>query len=60
MILWSWRRSYRPKALHVLQQRDRDVFEHWTHDASIIPMEFLPYWRFRCNRPLKAACTILC
>lgn len=50
MILWSRRRSHRPKALRLLHQRDRQVFEHWTHDASIIPMEFLPYWRFRFAR----------
>ena len=53
MILWSRRRSYRPKALRLLHQRDRDVFEHWTHDASIIPMEFLPYWRFRFARDAR-------
>ena len=50
MILWSRRRSYRPKALDLLHRRDREVFEHWTHDASIIPMEFLPYWRLRFAR----------
>lgn len=23
----------------------RDAFEHWTHDAAIIPMQFWPMWR---------------
>lgn len=23
------------------------VFEHWTHDAAVIPIEFLPHWRTR-------------
>ena len=50
MILWSRRQSYRPKALRLLHERDRAVFEHWTHDASIIPMEFLPHWRLRFTR----------
>ena len=50
MILWARRRSYRPKALRLLHERDRAVFEHWTHDASIIPMEFLPHWRLRFAR----------
>ncbi len=50
MILWSRRPSYRPKELRLLHERDRAVFEHWTHDASIIPMEFLPHWRLRFAR----------
>lgn len=50
MILWSRRQSYRPKALRLLHDRDRAVFEHWTHDASVIPMEFLPYWHLRFAR----------
>ena len=50
MILWSRRQSYRPKALRLLHDRDRSVFEHWTHDASIIPIEFLPHWRLRFAR----------
>jgi uncharacterized protein YcaQ len=47
MILWSRRQSYRPRNLTPLLHRDRTLFEHWTHDASIIPTEFLPYWRWR-------------
>ena len=47
MILWSRRQSYRPESLKRLLERDRTVFEHWTHDASIIPFEFYPYWQYR-------------
>ncbi|MFV2002511.1 MAG: winged helix-turn-helix domain-containing protein [Paracoccaceae bacterium] len=47
MILHARRPSYRPKNLHPLLERDRRLFEHWTHDAAIIPVEFFPYWRQR-------------
>lgn len=50
MILWSRRRSYRPSQLKTLLERDRALFEHWTHDASIIPTEFYPYWKLRFRR----------
>ncbi len=50
MILWSRRPSYRPANLRPLLERDRALFEHWTHDASVIPTAFLPYWRARFRR----------
>jgi uncharacterized protein YcaQ len=50
LILWSRRPAYRPEALHALHARDRAVFEHWTHDASVIPIEFFPHWRLRFAR----------
>ncbi len=50
MILWSRRQSYRPESLRPLLERDRSLFEHWTHDASIIPTEFLPFWKLRFAR----------
>ena len=50
MIIWSRRQTYRPKALRHLHERKRAVFEHWTHDAAIIPTEFLPHWRLRFAR----------
>ena len=43
-ILWSRNQNYREKMLWPLLGRDRTIFEHFTHDASLIPMEFLPYW----------------
>jgi hypothetical protein len=50
MILFARRQSYRPKNLKPLLERDRSLFEHWTHDASIIPACFFPYWRLRFER----------
>lgn len=50
LILWSRRQSYRPEALRWINDRARATFEHWTHDASIIPMEFYPMWRLRFER----------
>ena len=50
MILASRRRSYRPQQLDDLLEGRRALFEHWTHDASVIPMSFYPYWRLRFRR----------
>ena len=50
MILWSRRQSYRPRNLATLLEKDRALFEHWTHDASVIPAEFFPYWNLRFKR----------
>lgn len=48
-ILWSRLHGYRPKILDGLH-RSRRVFEHWTHDASLIPSELFPHWRHRFTR----------
>ena len=50
MILHARRHSYRPKYLRPLLERDRSLFEHWTHDAAIIPTEFFAHWRLRFER----------
>lgn len=50
MILRARRGSYRPESLRWLNDRGRQTFEHWTHDAAIIPMAFYPYWRLRFDR----------
>lgn len=50
LILWSRRGRYRPKALERLVAKDRTAFEHWTHDASVIPMPFYPMWRLKFAR----------
>ena len=50
MILWSRRQAYRPEALRPLIERDRTLWEHWTHDASILPVETFPYWKHRFAR----------
>ena len=48
-ILWSRNRNYREKMLWPLLQAG-DLFEHFTHDASLIPMEVLPYWQRQFRR----------
>jgi hypothetical protein len=50
LILWSRRPTYRPASLRWINDRARATFEHWTHDASIIPMAFYPHWRLRFAR----------
>lgn len=46
-ILWSRNQAYREPMLDKLLARERAVFEHFTHDASVLPIEFYPYWRRR-------------
>ena len=50
LTLWARRPTYRPPALEQLLARDRAVFEHWTHDASVIPIGSFPHWRHRFAR----------
>lgn len=48
-IMWSRSRSYRPGGLEKAL-RARGVFEHFTHDASLIPMRYLPMWARQFRR----------
>lgn len=50
MILHARRPAYRSRNLHLLHDRDRGVFEHWTHDASMISMQHFPHWKLRFQR----------
>ncbi|RYH06339.1 winged helix-turn-helix domain-containing protein [Tropicimonas sp. IMCC6043] len=50
LILWSRRGRYRPEALERLVSHRRTAFEHWTHDAAVVPMEFYPMWRLKFAR----------
>ena len=50
MILFSRRQSYKPEALKRLHEKDRAVWEHWTHDASILPVALHPLWQHRFDR----------
>lgn len=43
-ILWSRNQNYREPMLNKALARDRIVFEHFTHDASVLPMELYPAW----------------
>lgn len=49
-ILWSRNQNYREHMLWPLLKRDRAIFEHFTHDASLIPMDHLPYWQRQFQR----------
>jgi len=48
-ILWSRNRNYRERMLWPLLRR-RVLFEHFTHDASLIPMEIYPLWQRQFRR----------
>lgn len=50
MILFSRASDYRPASLRWLNDRSRDLFEGWTHDAAMIPTEFFPYWQLKFTR----------
>jgi uncharacterized protein YcaQ len=49
-IIWSRNQKYREPMLNEVLATDRGVFEHFTHDASVIPMQFLPMWRRQFQR----------
>ena len=49
-ILWSRNQNYREPMLNTLLANDRSVFEHFTHDASILPTDFYPLWRRQFRR----------
>jgi uncharacterized protein YcaQ len=42
--------DYRHAHLTHLLERERSLFEHWTHDASAIPVRWFPHWRHRFTR----------
>ena len=50
LTLASRLQSYRPSLFDRLLERDRRLFEHWTHDASAIPTVWYPHWSFRFER----------
>ncbi len=43
-ILWSRNQNYREPMLDELLRSGQDIFEHFTHDASVLPMDFYPMW----------------
>ena len=49
-ILWSRNQNYREPMLDALMSKERRVFEHFTHDASVLPIEAYPYWRRQFHR----------
>ena len=49
-IIWSRNQHYREPMLNRLLADERRLFEHFTHDASVLPMEFYPMWRRQFRR----------
>lgn len=49
-ILWSRNQNYREPMLGKLLKNERAIFEHFTHDASVLPIEYYPYWRRQFGR----------
>jgi len=52
-ILWSRNQHYREPMLDRLLGKDRMIFEHFTHDASVLPMTSYPLWRRQFRRMEK-------
>ena len=52
-ILWSRSPRLRPPVFERLIER-RHVFEHFSHDAVILPMALWPYWRRQRERRARA------
>ena len=49
-ILASRSTRYKPSWLPHHLEKERTLFEHWTHDAAVIPVEWYPYWQPRFDR----------
>jgi len=49
MIMFSRALGYERTLLSDLHQR-RVLFEHWTHDTSLLPIEFYPHWHHRFRK----------
>jgi uncharacterized protein len=50
LILFARKPRYRPDNLKRLYERDTGLFEHWTHDAAVIPLSYYPQWQMRRTR----------
>ena len=50
MILRARNDTYEPALLRTLLEKRRGLFEAWTHDASVVPVEFWPFWKRRFER----------
>lgn len=46
-ILFSRNQTYRREHLTTLLEKEGALFEHWTHDASILPSTFFKYWKHK-------------
>lgn len=52
-IIWSRNNGYRPGQIDALLQNDHSVFEHFCHDACVLPLDTLPYWVIQFKRKAK-------
>ncbi|ARQ57154.1 MULTISPECIES: winged helix-turn-helix domain-containing protein [Rhizobium] len=52
-ILFSRNQTYRREHLTALLEKERALFEHWTHDASILPSAFFVYWKHKFRHQEK-------
>ena len=50
LTLFSRLDGYRPEQLRRLVEEEQTLFEHWTHDASLIPTAWFPHWQPRFER----------
>ena len=50
LTLHSRNRTYRREDLAALLESERCLFEHWTHDASAIPIRWYAHWKPRFTR----------
>jgi uncharacterized protein YcaQ len=50
LTLFSRNQTYRHRDLDRLMERERRLFEHWTHDASAIPVAWFGHWSHRFER----------
>lgn len=50
LTLGSRLQNYRPSLFDRLLERQRRLFEHWTHDASAVPTAWFPFWKMRFER----------
>ncbi len=44
-IVWSRNQNYKEFMLDDLLKAKHNIFEHFTHDASVLPVDFYPMWR---------------
>lgn len=49
-ILFSRNQRFQTDDLKHALEVDRSLFEHWTHDAAILPVESYPYWKHCFHR----------
>ena len=50
LTLSSRLQQYKREHFARLLERDRSLFEHWTHDASAVPTEWFAHWKPRFAR----------